>query len=131
MSQENVEAVRRVYEALNRGDWEGVFRDTDADFEMTTRRGPEAGTHRRRAGVQRFGEDYVGAFETFVVEPERFFENGDQVMALVTRRARPRGGSVDVVVRNGHLWTVRDGTILSLESFPDPEEALRVVGRWE
>jgi ketosteroid isomerase-like protein len=128
MSQENVEIVRRVYGGLNHGDWDAVFRDTHPDFQMTTQRGPEAGTHRRREAVQGFGEDYIAAFDKMVFEPEEFLENGDQVVVLVTRRARPKGGSADIVVRNGHLWTVRDGTILSMKSFPDPEKALEAAG---
>jgi ketosteroid isomerase-like protein len=128
MSQENVEVVRRVYDALNHGDWDAVFRDIHPDFEMTTQRGPSAGTLRGRDGVQGFGEDYIAAFDNFAVEPEKFFENGDQVMVLVKRRGRPKGGGVDIVVRNGHLWTVRDGTILSMKSFPDPGKALEAVG---
>ena len=128
MSEENVEIVRQFYDALNRGDWDAVFRDTHPDFELTTQRGPNAGTLRGREGVQGFGEDYIGAFGNFVVEPEEFVEKDDQVLALVTRRVRPTGGSVDIVVRNGHLWTVREGTILSMKSFPDPEKALEAVG---
>jgi ketosteroid isomerase-like protein len=128
MSQENVEAVRQLYEALNRGDWDAVFRATHRGFELTTQRGPNAGTLRGRDRVQGFGEDYIGAFGNFVVEPEEFFEKDDQVLALVTRRVRPTGGGVDIVVRNAHLWTVRDGTILSMKSFPNPEEGLEAVG---
>jgi ketosteroid isomerase-like protein len=127
MSQENVEVVRRFYDALNRGDWDAVFRDTHPDFELTTQR-LDAGTHRRREAVQGIGEDYIAAFDNMVFEPEGFFENGDQVLVLLTRRARPKGSSTDIVVRNGHLFTVRDGTILSMKSFPDPEEALEAVG---
>jgi ketosteroid isomerase-like protein len=128
MSRENVEIVRRLYDALNRGDWDAVFRNTHPDFEMTLQRAPDAGTHRRREGVQRFGEDYLSAFDNMAFEPERFLENGDQVLVLLTRRARPKGGSADLVVRNGHLWTLRDGTILSMKSFPDPKDALEAVG---
>ena len=131
MSQENVELVRRVYDALNRGDWDAVFRDTHPDFQMTTQRGPEAGTHRRREAVQGLGEDYIAAFDNMVFEPEEFLENGDQVVVLVTRRARPKGGSGEIVVRNGHLFTVRNGTILSMKSFPDPEKALEAAGLGE
>jgi ketosteroid isomerase-like protein len=123
-----VEIVRRVYDALNHGDWDAVFRDADPDFEVTTQRGPEAGTHRRREAIQGFGEDYIAAFDDFVMEPEEFFEIGDEVLVLLTRRARPKGGSIDLVVRNGHLWTLRDGTILSMKSFPDPAKALEAVG---
>ena len=128
MSRENVEVVRRLYDALNRGDWDAVFRDTHPDFEVTTQRGPHAGTHRRREGVQAFIEDYIEAFDDSSVEPERFVQNGDRVLALVTRRGRPKGGSVDLVVRNGHLWTLRDGTILSMKSFPDQNDGLEAVG---
>src|SRR4051794_21564543 len=128
MSQENVEIVRRVYDALNQGDWDAVFRDAHPDFEVTTQRGPDAGTHRRREGVQGFGADYLEAFDSMVFEPEEVIENGDQVVVVVTRRARPRGGSLDVVVRNGHLWTVRGGKILSMKSFPDPAKAIEAVG---
>jgi ketosteroid isomerase-like protein len=48
MSQENVEIVRSIYEALNRGDWDAATRPTDIDFEVTFQRGPNAGTHRGR-----------------------------------------------------------------------------------
>jgi ketosteroid isomerase-like protein len=128
MSQGNVETVRRVYDALNRGDWDAVFRDTHPDVEITTQRGLDAGTHRRRDSIQGFGEDYIDAFEGMVFEPEEFLEKGEQVVVSVTRRARPKGGGGEIVVRNGHLWTVRDGTILSMQSFPDPGMALQAAG---
>jgi ketosteroid isomerase-like protein len=51
MSQENVEIVRSIYEALNRGDWEAAIRPTDAEFEVTFQRGPNAGTHRGRDAI--------------------------------------------------------------------------------
>ena len=82
MSRENVEIVRQLYDALNRGDWDAVF---------------------------------------VTLIPTRSNERP-------MRRARPKGGSADLVVRNGHLWTLRDGTILSMKSFPDPNEALEAVG---
>jgi ketosteroid isomerase-like protein len=128
MSQENVEVVRRFYVALNQGDWDAVFRDTDLEVEVTLQRGPGAGTHRGREAIQGFIEDYIAAFDNMVFEPEELLENGDQVLVLLTRRARPKGGSGEMVVRNGHLWTVREGTILSMKSFPDPDKALEAVG---
>jgi ketosteroid isomerase-like protein len=129
MSRENVEIVRRVYDALNHGDWDAVFRETHPDFEMTTQRAPGAGRHRRRAAVQAFGEDYIAAFDNMIFEPEEFIENGDDVLVLLTRRARAKGGgTAEMVVRNGHLWRVRDGAILSMKSFPDPAKALEAAG---
>ena len=128
MSQENVEIVGQFYEAFERRDWDAMFRDTHADFEMTTQIGPTAGTKRGREPVTAYAEDYLTAFDTFTWEPDEFFENGDQVVALVTIRAQPRGGSVDLVTHNGHLWTIRDGVILSMETFPKPGKALEAAG---
>jgi ketosteroid isomerase-like protein len=128
MSQENVEIVRSLYDALNRRDWDGVFRDAHPDFYMTTQRGPNAGPHRRREEAEGFLKDYIAAFDRIVWEPEEFFESGDHVVVVLTTRSRPKRGSVDMVTRNGHLWTVRDDTILSINTFPDPNKALEAVG---
>src|SRR4051812_24803168 len=128
MSQENVVIVRRVYDALNRIDWDAAFRDMNPDVEIVFQRATDAGTLQRRGGVQRFLEDYLAAFDSMVFEPEELLENGEQIVALVTRRARPKGSSGEMVVRNGHIWTIRDGKVLSMRSFPDPEKALEAVG---
>src|SRR5436190_17237862 len=128
MSQENLEIVRRVYDALNRIDWDAAFRDLHPDVEIVFQRAPDAGTLQRREGVQRFLEDYLTAFDSMVFEPEELLESGDQVVALVTRRARPKASSGEMVVRNGHIWTIRDGKVLSMNSFPDPEKALEAAG---
>jgi ketosteroid isomerase-like protein len=128
MSQENVEIVRRVYQALNRRDWETVFRDAHQDFELTTQLGPDPGTRRGRERVMEFLEDYLAAFDAFIWEPEQFFEGQDRVVVFVTTRALPRGGSVDLVVRNGWWWTIRNGVILSVTSFPEPGRALEAAG---
>jgi ketosteroid isomerase-like protein len=128
MSRENVVIVRNAYDAFNRRDWDALFRDSHADFEMTTQRGPDAGTRRGRERVTEFAEDYIAAFDELIWDPEEFFEGGDQVVVFVTIRARPRGGSVDLVIRNGHCWTVRDGAIVSMKTFPEPERALEAAG---
>ncbi len=128
MSQENVEVVRRVYDALNRVDFDAAFDEMHPDVEIVFERAPDAGTLQRREAIQGFLEDYLAAFDSMVFEPEKLLENGDQIVALVTRRARPKASSGEMVVRNGHIWTLRHGRILSMKSFPDPEKALEAAG---
>ncbi len=129
MSQENVEIVRSIYDSMNRRDWDAAFRDVDPDFEMTIPPGPfNAGTHRGRAEVQGVLQDYDSAFEAWIAEPQELFESGEQVAVFIKNRARPKGGSVDLEVRNGHLWTIRDGWVLSLRVFPEPAKALEAAG---
>jgi ketosteroid isomerase-like protein len=128
MSEENVEIVRAVYEAFNGRDWDAAFRDADPEFALTTQRGLDAGTRRGREKVVALAEEYSGAFDRLAWEPEEFFECEDRVVAFVSIRSRPRSGGVNLVVRNGHLWTIHDGVVLSMESFPKPESALEAAG---
>ena len=108
-----------------------MFRHTDLEFAFTYRnpgRTPDAGTRRGRDEVVAFAEEYGSAFDSLIWEPEEFFDREDRVVAFVSVRSRPRGGDVDLVVPNGHLWTIHGGVVLSLESFPEPQSALEAAG---
>jgi ketosteroid isomerase-like protein len=128
MSEENVEMIRSIYEPLNRGDWAAVFRDAHPEVEITTQRGLTAGTYRGQEAVRRQVQDLLGPFDTWTIEPEEFFDAGDQVVAFVKVRSRPSGGTVDMEIRNGHLWTIRDGSIRAVKTFAVREEALEAAG---
>jgi ketosteroid isomerase-like protein len=128
MSEENVEIVRSIYGALNQGDLDAATRPTDADFEITFQRGPNAGTHRGREAIRAIIEDQREAFDAWIIEVEEVFDSSDQVVALIKSRLRPKGTDAEFEIRNGHIWTVRDGLVLSLRGFPNPEEALEAAG---
>jgi ketosteroid isomerase-like protein len=126
---ENVEIVRSIYEAVNRRDFDAAFRDLAPDVEFTTPpRGPTAGTYRGREEIQGFGRELFGAFETWTYEPEEFIESGDQVVVVNKARMQPRGSSAEIELRNGNLWTIRDGKVVSMRVFAKPEEALEAAG---
>jgi ketosteroid isomerase-like protein len=67
-------------------------------------------------------------FEAWTVELEELMDSGDQVAAVVRARLRPKGSSAEIEFRNGHLWTLRDGKVASMQIFPKPEEALEAAG---
>ena len=129
MSEENVEVVRSIYETLNRGDWDAA--PLAADLEVTFQRGPNAGTHRGRDAIQAIVEDQREAFDAWIIEVEQVFDSGDQVVALIKSRLRPKGTDAEFEIRNGHIWTIRDGVALSMLGFPKPEEALEAAGLGE
>jgi ketosteroid isomerase-like protein len=131
MSQENVEMVRSIYRALNDGDWDAVFRLADPDFEATFQRGLIAGTHRGRDSVRAIVEDQRAAFDGWAIEVEQLIESGDQVVAVVTTRWRPKGTDAEIHNRNGWIWTIREGVAVSLHGFPNPDEALEAAGLLE
>jgi uncharacterized protein len=129
MSRENVEIVRSIYEAFNRRDWDAAFSATAPDVEFTTPPvGLNAGTYRGREELQGFWEQMSTAFEAWTTEPEELIESGDQVVVVVKARMRPRGSSAEFERRNGNLWTIQDGMVVSMRVFAKPEEALHAAG---
>jgi ketosteroid isomerase-like protein len=128
MSEENVELVRPIYDAMNRHDWDAVFHRAHPDFEVQVQRMPHAGTKRGREQIQSFFEEYMATFETFALEAEEFFEDGDQVVVFVKVQAQIKGGSSALEPRIGNLWTIRDGRVRSLRMFPKREDALKAAG---
>ena len=82
-----------------------------------------------RAGQRiRHWEDRLAAFDEVVAEPEEVVEHGDQVVVVVKIRARPKGSSAEIEIRNGHVWTFRDGKPASMRLFPEPEKAFEAAG---
>jgi ketosteroid isomerase-like protein len=129
MSQENVENVRSIYEAFNRREWDAVFRDTTPDVELTTPPGgPNSGTYRGREECEGYLRELITPFEASAIQPEEFFERGDQVAVVYKVRARPKGSSAEIEIRNGALWTIRGGKAVSLRFFSKPQEALEAAG---
>jgi len=126
--QENLQAIQSIYEAVSRRDWDAAFRHQAPDIELTTPPGPNGGTYRGREEVQRFWEEMLMPFEEVSAEPKELFVSGDQVAVIVKGRLRPKGSSAEIELRNGHLWTFRDGKARSMRMFPSPQEALEAAG---
>jgi ketosteroid isomerase-like protein len=71
MSEENVETLRALYDAGNRGDWNAALRGVHTDFEWKTAASfPLAGTYRGREAVMTFLKGLREPFEEAVTEPE-------------------------------------------------------------
>jgi ketosteroid isomerase-like protein len=131
VSQENLEVVQAIYRSLNEGDWDGVFRFVDPEFEATFQRGLIAGTHTGRDAVRAIVDDQRAAFDGWITEVERLVESGDRVVAVTRTRWRPKGTDAEIENRNGWIWTIRDGRAVSMCGFPNPNDALEAVGHSE
>jgi ketosteroid isomerase-like protein len=128
MSQEDIETLRRGYEALNRGDWDTPARFAHPDFELKTAdRTLNRGTYRGAQAATRFFKDLFEPFEEVTVEPEEFFHRGDRIAVYVRAKLRPAGSTAVVENRIGHLWTMREGMATRLEVFPRREDALEAA----
>jgi ketosteroid isomerase-like protein len=129
MSQADIEELRARYEAISRGDRGAGFRDVHPGFTLKTgEQVPNAGTYLGSDEATRFVEDLWEPFEEVTMEPQEFFERGDQIVVLLVVRARHKGSDAVVENRIGALWTMRDGKPLRLEMYPKREQALEAAG---
>jgi ketosteroid isomerase-like protein len=130
MSKENVEIVRRIYEAWVGDDPENEATQYLSD-ELEYVNPPYAvhpGTRRGREGWLAAAENLSDSFESWMHEPGEMIDAGDKVLVITTFRARGRGSSMDLEKYEPHVWTLRDGKVVRFEWFNDRDEAERAAG---
>ena len=129
MSEENVEVVRRVYEAWAGGEFPGPVDDLDPEIEYVNPPGAvEPGTRHGLDAFLRAVEKVFESWETWQMQPEAFTPVGDQVAVIVHYRARGRESGVEVEGRESALWTLRDGRVVRYAWFHGAADALEAAG---
>ena len=81
----------------------------------------------RSAEIRKAVETQLEVFDEFRIQPEAFHEHGDRVAVPVKQTARGGVSGVELEIRIGHLWTVRDGKAVRLEVFPAREDARKAA----
>jgi ketosteroid isomerase-like protein len=131
MSQENVEVVRRAYEAQTDGRLDDWFEFLDPEIEW---RGPRefpdlAEPHFGHEGVARYVAKVNEVFDDYRMVPEEFIDaGGDQVLVFSREGGRGKGSGAEVESKAGEMWTFRDGKVMRHKSFDTPAEALEAAG---
>jgi ketosteroid isomerase-like protein len=129
MSDENVELVRRAYEAVVRNDFDAANALLHPEIEFHTyAKSPAAGVYRGWDAVRRYNEDLFAAFETIRSELDEVVDSGERVVVLGTQRAVPKGGRQEMSVQIAEVWTVRDGLLAERHSYSTRAEALGAAG---
>jgi uncharacterized protein len=129
VSQENVEAVQRLYDAFNRGDVEavlGCFADDLVFHEPDTL--PHGGAYRGPAGMQEFlGKVLQHWEEGAQLVAEEIVDGGDTVVTRARYRARARATGIEVDVPMAEVVRVRDGKWTEAWVYPDTALMLRAL----
>jgi ketosteroid isomerase-like protein len=135
MSEENVEIVRRVYEAAARRDAATVLALYDPEVELDTSRlgavglvGPGGGVYRGHDGLRSFFREWHEAWGSIDYDYEELIEAGERVISVVTRHARGRASGVEVDWPLALLWTLREGQVVRVVWFGTRAEALEAAG---
>jgi ketosteroid isomerase-like protein len=128
MSEQNVEAVRRAWEAFNRGDLDAFFADVAPDVEFEEDPAfPEAAVFRGREEIRTYLAGFQEAMADHRFEIEELRDLGDRVLALVRETARGTSSGADVDQRPAFLYVFRDGLIVRVRAYLDRAEALAAV----
>jgi ketosteroid isomerase-like protein len=134
MSRENVEIVRRVYEAVGQGDTEGVLAAYDPAVEWDFSESPfrdflKENVYFGHDGIRRFiRERYDDAWAEVADDLEELVDAGEHVISVVTSHGRGRASGIEVRRSHAGLWTIRAGKIIRVAWFGTREEALAAAG---
>ena len=124
MSRENVELVRRIYDAWERKESAREFIAADLEY-VNPSYAVEPGTIRGRKSLRLVRDTY----NDFELRVERFLDTaGDDVVVLARYTASGAGSGVPVAGEHGYVWTVRDGVAVRFRWFQSHQEALEAVG---
>jgi uncharacterized protein len=122
---EESEFVTSFYAAVNARDREAIKALSAPDIVVATTveayRGPEA-----LLGWLDEGDD---AFDDFTVELLEVEELGGHVMASMRQRGRGKASGAEVDRPFTHVWTLRDGRAIRLQSFAERDDAVRYAQR--
>jgi ketosteroid isomerase-like protein len=89
MSQENVEIIKAVMAAVNRGDWDAVLNCAAANFRFDTSRDLNEwrGVYETPERVRRALEGFYGMWESWRLEIEEFVHIGEDTVVPPAKRA--------------------------------------------
>jgi ketosteroid isomerase-like protein len=126
MSHQNEDIVRKTLVRLRRR--ESVQDVLSPEVVWDVRSGPEQGEYQGIEAVAEYYRRYVGTWENFRVEIEEVRELPHDKVFVVTRdTGRGKGSGVEVEMQVFQIWTLSEGKVVRLQSFPSREEALEAV----
>jgi ketosteroid isomerase-like protein len=130
MSQENVELVRRINDAFNRGDFEPMIALADPPPEFEYVPDPTVGApHSGSEGFKRVVEGFWDEFDDPHIELHQLIDAGDRVFITATFSGRGKQSGAETCWGPvWSVWTVRDGRVVRWQFFTERDAAIEAAG---
>jgi ketosteroid isomerase-like protein len=129
MSLEDVEAFERGAEAINRLDADALVEAVHEDAVFEPLRSATEGAYIGRAGMRRFIEDTIEAFDIFQATLTEVRDlGGGRVLATGTIRMRGRVSGLENDVTTAAVAEFRDGLMVRYKDYGDVRLALQAAG---
>ena len=131
MASENVELVRSMYAARERGDWSWTdWAHPEVEFVIAD--GPNPGKWFGLAGMTEGWRSWASAWEGFRSEAEEYRELDDQhVLVLVQIRGRGKTSGLELEhlgAKVASLYEIREGKVTRLVCYFDRDRSLTDLG---
>jgi ketosteroid isomerase-like protein len=127
MSQENVEVVRRSFEAFGQGGPDAML-DLFSDDVITYRADPDGATFDGKAGFRDAAADWSEDFSEWQVLPQEFTDLGERVLVRVLQIAQGRSSRVRVEEDYWFLFELTASKVSKLGFYSRYTEALEAAG---
>jgi ketosteroid isomerase-like protein len=130
MSRENVELVRRSFEAIRRWDVDALLElyADDVHYLPLTGTRVESGGYHGHAGVRDYFEEVADIWEELRPYGDEYRTVGPDVVVLGGCAVRGRGSGAETDTPMAWVVTVRDGKITRHRGYSTREDALKAVG---
>jgi len=127
MASTNVDLVRSIYAAWERGDYSSVTW-ADPEIEFVIADGPEPGRWTGLAGMSKGFREFLSAWSDHRAIPEQIRELDDErVLVLVNVVARGKASEMQLGqmhAKGASMFSVRDGKVTRLACYFGRERAL-------
>ena len=129
MSSENVELVRSIYAAWERGDFSSA-EWADPDIEYVVVDGPEPGRWTGLKGMAEGWRSWLRGWTDFRAEPDDYLRlDDDRILALVHNSATGRTSGLELEQRSvANLFELRDGKVVRLVIYLERQHAFADLG---
>jgi ketosteroid isomerase-like protein len=132
MASANLELVRSIYAAWERGDYSNAEWAHPEIEWVNAIDGPSPSRGTGLAGMAESWREYISAFEELHHEADEYLElDGERVLVLQHFSGRGKKSGLDlthVLSRGAVLFHIRDGKVTRLVGYFDRERALADVG---
>ncbi|GII29071.1 nuclear transport factor 2 family protein [Planotetraspora mira] len=127
MTENNVEIIRRLYDAFETHDFNVIAELFDPDVEIyQSELLPWGGDYKGHDGAVTFFTGLLQHIDSKVTV-EQIVEAGDRVVEVGRTVGTTTNGSVPFDVPEVHVWQVRDGRIVRMESYVDVPLMLKAL----
>ena len=120
--QQNIDVVKKGYEAFGRGDIPGLLMQLDANVSWLAfgpAELPTAGHRRGHQGVTEFFQQLAAIVDITRFETKEFIAQGDRVVVLGDGTEKVKATGKALEFHFAHVFSVRDGKVVSFVDYAD------------